>query len=277
VPMPSIATRGNCCEDQRITDTPPFPVMEPTPASSLQRERVLITVLTYPHPSESYDELVCTAGVTPRGEWVRLYPIDYRYRPREQQFHKFQWIDVDLEARGAGNDIRKESRRPQLSSIQLVGRPIPTDDNWRGRCEIVDALHHSTMSELESRYDSDKTSLGVLRPVKVLDVVVEPAEKEWKGTWKDLHNQLRLFEAPPKKLEKLPYKWSYVFTCADRSEPYTRMIEDWELGVLFLKLRDEHGEERAAQMVRDRYLNVLAGADRDIRFFMGTRFPYTPG
>jgi len=31
-------------------------------------EKVLITVLTYPHPSESYDELVCTAGITEAGE-----------------------------------------------------------------------------------------------------------------------------------------------------------------------------------------------------------------
>jgi hypothetical protein len=248
--------------------------MESAPASTFQRERVLITVLTYPHPSESYDELVCTAGVTQRGEWVRLYPIDYRYRPKNQQFRKFQWIDVDLEPRGAGNDIRKESRRPQLASIQLVGLPIPTDDNWRARREIIDALPHSTLGELEAQYESDRTSLGVLRPAQILDLVVEPADREWKGPWQDLHNQLRLFEAPPKKLEKLPFKWSYVFTCADRSEPYTRMIEDWELGALFLKLRDEHGDEKAAQLVRDRYLKVLAASDRDIRFFMGTRFPY---
>ena len=37
-------------------------------------EKVLITVLTYPHPSEKYEELVCTAGINESGEWVRLYP-----------------------------------------------------------------------------------------------------------------------------------------------------------------------------------------------------------
>lgn len=42
--------------------------------------KVLITVMTYPHPSRGYQELVCTAGVTDAGEWVRLYPVDYRYR-----------------------------------------------------------------------------------------------------------------------------------------------------------------------------------------------------
>jgi hypothetical protein len=64
-----------------------------------------------------------------------------------------------------------------------------------------------------------------------------------------------LFDDQPKKLEKLPYKWSYVFTCQDRTEPYKRMIEDWEIGALFLKLRESHGEQKASQMVRDAYLN----------------------
>ena len=38
--------------------------------------KVLIVVMTYPHPSRGYQELVCTAGITESGEWVRLYPID---------------------------------------------------------------------------------------------------------------------------------------------------------------------------------------------------------
>ena len=57
------------------------------------RTKVLITVMTYPHPSAKYQEVICTAGVTETGEWVRLYPIDYRYRPKEQKFQKYQWIE----------------------------------------------------------------------------------------------------------------------------------------------------------------------------------------
>jgi len=37
--------------------------------------KVLITVKTLPIPSSKYDELVCTAGVTEAGDFVRLYPI----------------------------------------------------------------------------------------------------------------------------------------------------------------------------------------------------------
>jgi hypothetical protein len=162
---------------------------------------------------------------------------------------------VELEARGAGNDNRKESRRPKLESIRILGEPIPTDDDWRARREIIDPLPHSTLSELKAAYERDHTSIGIVRPSEIRDLTVEPVDREWKGSWKDVQDQLRLFDDQPKKLEKLPYKWSYVFTCQDRTEPYKRMIEDWEIGALFLKLRESHGEQKASQMVRDAYLN----------------------
>jgi len=82
--------------------------------------------MTYPHPSRGYSELVCTAGITRSLEWVRLYPIDYRYRARSQQFRKYQWINVGLASRGAGNDKRRESRRPDLDSIRILGEPLST-------------------------------------------------------------------------------------------------------------------------------------------------------
>lgn len=46
-----------------------------------ETKRVLVTVMTYPQPSLRYDEIVCTANVLEDGSLVRLYPIDYRYRP----------------------------------------------------------------------------------------------------------------------------------------------------------------------------------------------------
>jgi hypothetical protein len=134
--------------------------------------KVLITVMTYPHPSESHQELVCTAGLTESGEWVRLYPIDYRYRPNHQQFHKYQWVELNLAERGAGNNNRKESRRPDLDSIRPLGQPLSTADAWRVRREIVDALPHHTVLELRDLYEAEKTSLGIVRPTEVLDLKV---------------------------------------------------------------------------------------------------------
>lgn len=241
----------------------------------LERVQVLTVVMTYPHPSSSYQELVCTAGITKAGEWVRLYPIDYRYRPREQQFRKYQWIELDLEPKGAGNDDRKESRRPNLDSIQILGAPLSTADAWKERRAIIDALPHSTRKQLEVAYATDKTSLGIVRPTRILDLEIREADAEWKPEWKKLFSQLTLFGPQQKPLRKIPYSFHYIFECEDSEKPHVAMCEDWELGVLFLNESERLGSDKlAAESVKTKFFGELCRSDKDTRFFMGTFFPY---
>lgn len=241
-----------------------------------EQVKVLITVMTYPHPSRGYQELVCTAGVTESLEWVRLYPVDYRYRPTHQRFRKYQWIEVELSPRGAGNDNRKESRRPNLDSISLLGEPLSTQGNWRERRKIVDELPHRTLNEWKSQYAADRTSLGVVRPIRVHDLKIQPAaEPDWKAEWKNLFQQKTLFGHQQKPLRKLPYSFHYVFDCEDSDRPHKAMCEDWELGALFLNEAARLGsDEAAAESVRAKFLSDLCGPKKDTRFFMGTFFPY---
>ena len=108
--------------------------------------RVLITVKTYPIPSKTYDELVCTAGVTEDMEFIRLYPINFRELPFEQQYRKYQWIEVEVE-KHKGRDTRKESYRPVGDSIRLIGEPIPTHKgDWSDRLSVSKNLSLSRWS-----------------------------------------------------------------------------------------------------------------------------------
>lgn len=237
--------------------------------------KVLITVMTYPHPSIGYQELVCTAGVTEQGEWVRLYPVDYRYRPKRQRFRKYQWIEVALDAARHGNDNRPESRRPDLDSIRNLGEPLDTKDNWEKRRAIIDVMPHLTVNQLKAKFAADRTSLGIVRPTRVLDLDIRPADADWKPEWQNLFNQLTLFGQPQKPLKRLPYSFHYVFECEDSDKPHVAMCEDWELGTLFLKEADRlDSDEKAADSVKSKFLGELCRADKDTRFFMGTRFPY---
>lgn len=174
-------------------------------SSSVSDTRILIVVMTYPHPSRGYNELVCTAGITDSGEWVRLYPVDYRYRPSHQRFRKYQWISVQLEAQGQGNDRRKESRKPNLDSITLIGEPLSTKNGWAERRQIIDSMPCRTLDELKSLYNTDQTSLGIVRPRKVLDLEVRRAsDPDWKPEWRQLFTQKTLFGDEQKPLRKLP-------------------------------------------------------------------------
>ena len=176
-----------------------------------QPTRALITVMTYPHASRGYQELVCTAGITAAGEWVRLYPIDYRYRPAHQQFKKYQWIEINLAPSGHGKDNRKESRKPDLDSLRLLGEPLSWQNDWRERRVIIEALPVHTLNELKRLYEVDKTSLGLVKPKRVLDLIIEPAEPEWKPQWQALYDQLKLFCPPPHPPRKIPHKIHYQF------------------------------------------------------------------
>ena len=41
----------------------------------ITQAEVFITVKTYPQPSISYGELVCTAGLLNGEQWIRIYPV----------------------------------------------------------------------------------------------------------------------------------------------------------------------------------------------------------
>lgn len=241
-----------------------------------EKTKVLITVMTYPLPSKGYQELVCTAGITEQSEWVRLYPVDYRYRPNNQQFRKYQWIEVELLPHGSGNDNRKESRKPNLDSIRIQGEPLPAGkDNWASRRKIIDKMPTNTLNELKTQHSLDKTSLGIVKPSKVIDLKIEPADSEWKPEWQMLYDQLKLFGPPQKPLAKIPFKFSYVFECSDSIKPHNAMIEDWELGMLFLHERERLGDDQlAANSVKHKFLTEMCSDKLDTRFFMGTTFPY---
>ncbi|MDR3275368.1 MAG: hypothetical protein LBS81_05345 [Endomicrobium sp.] len=90
-----------------------------------ETKRVLILVKTYPTPSQKYDELVCTAGITEDGQWIRLHPVEFRKLPYENQYKKYDWVETKVE-KNTG-DFRKESFRP-IGDCKIIEH-INTDNN----------------------------------------------------------------------------------------------------------------------------------------------------
>lgn len=244
-----------------------------------ERLEVLITVKTYPIPSSKYDELVCTAGVTRTGEFVRLYPINFRDLPRGQQYTKYQWIQVDA-TKHSGPDSRKESYRPVLDSIALIGEPLSTSNNWAERSKYVLANVSKSMEELNDKRASDHTSLGIFRPKRIIDVAVSEAEPEWKPGFKAALAQGRFWEnrkASREPLRKVPYKFQYRFECDDDrcKGNHKMMIEDWEVGALYWRCVDEGASpDEAAEKVKHKFLNEICAPVNDTHFYVGTVFAH---
>lgn len=239
-----------------------------------QKLKVLITVKTYPIPSAKYDELVCTAGVTEAGDFIRLYPINFRDLPFSRQYKKYQWIEVVAE-KHKGRDPRKESYRPDCDSIQTMGKPIKSNPgNWAERARFALAKKARSMEDLRDQQEKDGTSLGIFRP-KNVRLTMSDDDPDWKPSFKAALRQARLWETrtaskdPPRKV---PFKFQYQFECDDpRCRGHQMMIEDWEVGALFWRLVDQRYSHRdAAEKVRDKFLGELCGPDKDTHFFVGT-------
>ncbi len=246
----------------------------------MPRTRVLLTVTTYPLPSRSYDELVCTAGVLEDGSWIRIYPMPLSFLSGLKKdgvvgTTKYTWIELNLNKRQ--DDFRPESHSPEDYEFKdlVVGEHLGTEHEWEARKQFCLSNVYTNLKQLiEASKAPNNLSLATFKPTKILGLDIEKDTDDWKETWKALQNQLSLFgekaEEAREVMKKLPYKFFYRFV--DEQGTQSRMmIEDWEIGVLYWKcLRNaENDEALALQKVKEKYFDDFI-SKRDVYFFMGT-------
>ena len=245
----------------------------------MARQKILLTVATYPLPSRSYDELVCTAGVLENGQWIRIYPVPLKFlrglrNDGKLQSFKYNWIELDLVKRK--DDFRPESHSPvnySFVDVNVIGK-IDTANNWHERKSFCLANVYTNKAKLlADSKEPNNVSLATFKPSKIVSFEIEEDEREWKNEWKEIRKQGDLFDSdksPEILIPKLPYKFSYKFL-DDEGVPSTLMIEDWEIGALYFNcLRDAEGNERVAlEKVRYKYETEFL-KEKDIYLFLGT-------
>src|SRR5580658_8518509 len=99
-----------------------------------EKKTALIVVRTYPTPAKQGAEVSCTAAITDKGEWLRLFPVPWRYLPDDQRFRKYEWVDLTVER--ASSDSRPESYRLKQDGIKIVSFLEPGAE-WFARKEII--------------------------------------------------------------------------------------------------------------------------------------------
>lgn len=238
--------------------------------------KVLIAVKTYPTLSTKYDELVCTAGFREDGTWVRLYPVPFRKKSYNEQYKKYDWIEVDVVKNES--DFRPESFRPKTidAEIKVTGHIDTNNGTWEDRKKICLGKIYYDLKELinESKDKAILTSLAVFKPTEILDFTAEVTERNWDKEKITQLNQLHLFETNKdgkfEVVQKLPYKFKFRFKDSQSKERHM-MIEDWETGQLYWNClaRHEGNERKAIDDVRRKYFDDFAKT-KDLHFFLGT-------
>ena len=214
-------------------------------------ERILVLAKTYPSPSSQYVETSCVAGISETGAMRRLYPVPFRMIEQGRQFKKWQWISVRVEK--ANKDHRLESHKVYVDTIACEDH-IGPDRGWTLRWKWLDKMPcFTSLDNLNAARESDRVSLALLRPKKILGLEISKARHDdWTDEEREklIREQMQssLFdEAEAKKqvkeLRKIPFDFYYRCACDSANGEFEKKLKvvDWEVGALYWNCRRRHG------------------------------------
>ena len=233
--------------------------------------RVLITVKASPEPSMTHGDTVCVAGIrldVARPRWIRLYPVPFRYLDENQQFKKYEIVDVEITK--ARKDPRLESYSPNLATIRRTGSLKKAD-----RPNHVLPLVDRTMCEVQRDLDSDINgpSLAVVRARSIERLVVDRhpgwtvEERRRLDLWASAPD---LFGTPKTRTLQAPrlravYEWHCESpNCGGHK---MRML-DWELTALQRRFSSLSDAE-LVDVVRTNFLTKMFPSMKTPHFFVG--------
>lgn len=206
-------------------------------------ERTIILVKAWPQPSQKYGETVCCAGITPEGEWRRLFPVRFRHLSGDQQFKR--WDIVEYRPELPRDDRRAESRRVDEPTLKKVGA-VP---NASRAALFAPLFQPSYVAAAEAG-----VSLTLIRP--------QSFTFRWKKKSESLFaaekisraatlQQGSLLEKDLAVMEPCPYDLSMDFT--DKSGRHRMKCGDWETQATFFKWRTKYGEAGALEKLKAKY------------------------
>jgi hypothetical protein len=201
-------------------------------------------VRTYPVPAKKGVEVSCTAAITDKGEWLRLFPVPYRRLNPNQKFSKYQWIEVGVIK---ANDPRPESHRISQETIRIQSAVLATANAWQARKDVIFPLKAESMCAIRRQRDErGRPTLGIFKPADLLRLIIKPAKNPtWTQAELEIMRQGDLFESESAdELEKIPFDFSYEFRCADPTcNGHTMKCTDWEMGQSWRKWRTDYGAD----------------------------------
>ncbi|WP_286801374.1 hypothetical protein [Marinobacter sp. UBA2498] len=243
-----------------------------------QIEKILILAKTYPSPSATYVETSCVAGITDTGDMRRLYPVPFRLLKDNQQFKKWQWIEV--RTKKANKDHRPESHRVFVDTIACEHQ-LGTRNDWSERRYWLEQIPCvNSISELDDARKNHGISMALLRPTYVDSLEIKKARNsDWTEEEKTklIKDQIQgnLFSEQDateemRQLRKVPFDFYYNVRCqTNEGTENTRLkIIDWEACALYWNCVRSHGD-RWQEPFREKLEKGLL--ERDLVLLMGNQ------
>lgn len=225
-------------------------------------------VKAFPQPSKKHEETVCCAGITDDGkELLRLFPIRYRRLPKDDQFDRFDLVEMTITK--ATSDSRPESYRVDEGSIHVLGPGKALADAARVR--LWSPFIAPSLKQLMAENSATGRSLGIIKPDPgSLNFIIKEADQsdtEDQEVAEMLFEQVSLLEDPLKPLDRPKYSFAYHYTCD--GYPHKHQVHDWEVQAAFINYsRLYKTEDKALAMLQQEYGQNIP--QRNLHFIMGT-------
>lgn len=238
-----------------------------------EEKRILIWGKTYPEISSKYYETVCTGGVFENGDFIRLYPIPFRYLD-DARFAKYQWIRARVKK--SQEDPRKESYKIDPESIKIEESIPPDKFEWFNRSRPIfqnGYYSFNTVEQLFAENKANNTSMGFVRPTSIEKIYLSDRPQGDYDTFvrkmsenQDRRRQFEMFDevsvAELKQLRYLSQRFKVHWKCQNPAcKSHKMSILDWELYELVRKT----GTDRAMQRLKE----TLDLAQHNVGFFLG--------
>ncbi len=212
--------------------------MQP-PSTSGSTEAIVI-IKAAPQVGQRHGETVCCAGIDLYSNWLRLYPVSFRFLEEGKKFGR--WDRIKFNWRRPHDDARPESRRVDQDSIEIVGE--------LKRSERERFLAKSVVTSLQQVRDVGK-SLALLRP-EIVEFVIEKKLRseiaEETSRFDTLRTQGDLFAKQTTPYQPCPYRFKYRYRTEDGERFGT--CQDWETEATFFNWSRQYGEVRAVDEVQ---------------------------
>lgn len=208
----------------------------PTALRSGEAEAVVI-VKAAPQIGQRHGETVCCAATDLHGNWLRLYPVSFRSLTDGQKFAR--WDRIKFKWRLPTDDARKESRRVDQDSLEIVGE-LKKSERQRFLSKLI-------VESLDQERESGR-SLALLK-AEILEFKIEKKHVEEISSerrrfekfrkQKDLFNSEAIIPYEPRA-----YRFRYRYETADGFRGGT--CQDWEIEATFYNWSRYLGSEEAA-------------------------------
>ncbi|HVT23921.1 MAG TPA: hypothetical protein VHD95_04785 [Rhizomicrobium sp.] len=224
----------------------------------------VVVIKAAPQIGQRHGETVCCAAIDLHGNWLRLYPVSFRSLADGQKFRR--WDRIKFKWRLPTDDTRKESRRVDQDSLEIVG-----DLKKSERQKFLSSL---IVESLDAERKAGK-SLALLK-VEVLEFKIEKkAEEEVSSERRRFENfrkQKDLFNSESIiPYEPCPYRFKYRYKTVDGIREGT--CQDWEIEATFYNWHRHLGGEDPA-LTRMQYVFGEEYPTKGMLLAMGTHSQY---